>query len=100
MIPSFKKIRGLVDLVAKLQDNVDEVLRVISRKEILDGRIISDIEITSGTTKTVNHGLDRQPQGYIVIKNSSNAVIYGDTFTSSTLELDASANTTIDIWVF
>lgn len=102
MIPELRRVRSNDDSLRQLQDGVDFVLRAISTKEILDGVLIQDISITSGTAKIVDHKLGRVPLGYIVVSRNANSNIWTSTSSvpSSVLKLNASANVTINLWVF
>ena len=66
---------------------------------IVDGIILSAVGLTTSPVK-VAHKLGRIPLGYIPIKLSANAVVFGSNLTSRFLELTASATVTADLWVF
>ena len=80
---------------------ITEVLADLYDQPILNGHLIEDIEITSGTPYTLNHGLDSVIQGYIVVKRNANATVWdSDDATRQTITLNSSANVTVDLWVF
>jgi hypothetical protein len=96
----YRKLRTENKDIRQLQDAVGSVLRDLDR-DIVFGRIIKDIAITSGTTKEVEHLLDRIPSGFLVIYRSAGEVVFDKaTHTDKILYLDASGNVTINIWVF
>jgi hypothetical protein len=102
MIPQLKKIKTDDIDLRFLQDAVNETLNMIVRREILDGKLIKNIALTTGTPKTVDHGLGRVVQGWIAVRKSANANIW-DTKTQLEerfLVLNSSANVNIDLWVF
>ena len=67
-------------------------------KEIIDGRLVS-INLSNGTN-TVNHGLGRKPNGFMVISKNANVDIWGNVFTDKTLTLSTNGAVTGSIWVF
>ena len=86
------------------QDRMQEVTDFIERCSLIDGKLVSDAELTTGQDNEVGHGLGRIPQGYIVVDRNANSVVS----TSSTLNrnpknsliLNCSANVTVSLWVF
>ena len=68
---------------------------------LLDGNLISDISLTASTPKAINHLLQRMPRGWFLTDNTANAVVWrSSTFTTTTITLEASADTNISLWVF
>lgn len=68
---------------------------------ILSGIQIDDIVMTANTPITINHKLGRLPQGWFVVDNSASAAIWRtQVFNTSTISLEATANTTISIWIY
>lgn len=91
--------------LSKVQDNVRNVLESISElHEIVNGRLIKDIAIVSGTAKIISHELSRKLKGWIVVRKSANSTIWDSQLTNTnpktTLVLQASANVTVSLWVF
>jgi hypothetical protein len=71
--------------------------------EIIRGRLVEDIELVSGETTIVKHGLGRQPNGYIIVWKS--AAVTGDYTTASSrptteMNLTASSTATVSLWIF
>jgi hypothetical protein len=71
--------------------------------EIIRGRLIEDVELVSGETTIVQHGLGREPRGYIIVWKS--AAVTGDyPITSSRprteISLTASSTATVSLWIF
>lgn len=89
---------------ATLQDNVGLSLNPILTKEILDGRLISDIPLVNGITNHISHGLSRAVNGYIVVKKNANSNIWdlesANNMKESFLDLTCSAVCTVTLWVF
>lgn len=102
MIPAFRAIRSSVKDITRLQDALSKVFNAIQKKQILDGRLISDIEIATGTVKEVQHGLQRQPRGWIIVKKNAEATVWetSATLPVRTINLNASADVTISLWIF
>jgi hypothetical protein len=102
MLPSFRKTRVLNADVKNFQDAVAQIFNQILKKQIIDGVILEDLTITSGTPLSIDHGLNTLIRGWIVIRKNASSNIYesaSDTPTK-TLILNASSNVTISLWVF
>lgn len=102
-MPKLQRIQTADRVLNMIQDNVSNILDPYSSKEILQGQILQNIELASGAN-TVAHKLNRKLLGWFVIRQRSSATIY-DTQDSQTqpalfLSLVASANVTIDLYVF
>lgn len=68
---------------------------------ILNGNEIDEIKLIAGKAQAINHLLQRVPQGWFLLDNTANTVIWRTAmFNSLTLSLQSSADTTISIWVF
>ncbi len=68
---------------------------------ILSGNQIDEIRLIANTPQAINHLLQRRPQGWIITDNTANTVVWRtQPFTDTTLTLESSANTTLNIWVF
>lgn len=77
------------------------ILNPILALPILNGNTIENIELIASTPKTINHLLQQTPQGWFLIDNTANAVIWRTRdFNPLTLTLESDANTVISIWVF
>lgn len=88
-----------------IQDNVDDTLRGFKvTVPIMDGNLIEDIVIVTGTEKLVSHKLGKILTGWITTRKSASSVVWDSQSTNSnpstTLALNSSANVTISIWVF
>lgn len=102
MIPALRSIRTTISDVQRLQDALNKVFNAIFQKQILDGRFIENIDLTSASTKEIDHGLGKPIRGYIVVRKNANAVIYESVSSTpnATLILNTSANVRISLWVF
>jgi len=77
------------------------VLNRIISIPFLSGNQIDGIKLTANVPLAINHLLQRMPQGWFLVDNNANAVIWrAAAFTNTTITLEASATTTISIWVY
>jgi hypothetical protein len=78
-------------------------LNTLLANPIVNGSILSGVVLASGAN-TVNHGLGRPLQGYIVILNNSAVTIHDSQSSNQmpqlTLILNASGATTVSLYVF
>lgn len=102
LISQLMKIRTQDKDLMSIQDSIDQLFQEFAPNPFLKGNLVKDVSITAGTVKSVAHGLKEPVTGFIVTKNSANAVIWQAVNSSSQLlyNLNASANTTIDVWFF
>lgn len=76
-------------------------LNPILINELLQGALISNIVLAATTPKTISHGLGRQMIGWFPVDNTASATIWRTSpLNSINLTLEASAATTIALWVF
>lgn len=88
----------------RIQERVEDALLPVTGSIILDGKIINDVDLASGTTSIVSHNLGRNIKGWIVISKNAAQHIYDvqslndnqDRF----LYLTASGTVTVSLWVF
>ena len=102
MIPQFRAIKSASAEMTKLQDALAKVFNAIQIKQLLDGRLITNIEITSASIKEVEHGFQRDLRGWIVVRKNANANVWESVsnLPKRPLNLNSSANVTISLWVF
>ena len=87
-----------------MQSNVDSALRrLVQLVPILDGRLVSDVTLTTSTTR-VEHGLGRRPSGWIVVGKSADARVWdlqsSNNLQDRYLDLRASATVVTSLWIF
>lgn len=101
---TFKKVSSGPPELLKLQSNVDQFLQTLLINPLLSGVLIEDVKLTTGITNKIEHKLDRELQGYIIVKKNANSIIYdsqsSNLLSSKTLNLLCTANVTISLWVF
>lgn len=83
----------------QLQSNIAQVFGSISQVRILDGVLIRDIDVVTTGTK-INHLLQRQPEGWLIVDKNAVGDIHRTDWDATSITLQASANTTISMWVF
>ncbi len=86
----------------QVQKNIIQPLNQLLKIPFADGVWLKDISLLSASTNNIAHKLGREYLGYIILKQNANAVIYVGANTEKTtyLKLNATANVTIDVWVF
>jgi hypothetical protein len=86
------------------QDHVESVINPVLAAAIIDGIILEDIDLVSGSFTSIEHKLGRKPRGYLVIRKSAAQTVYeevGDYDSRKLfLKLRASGSVTVNLWVF
>lgn len=100
LIP-FQKFQSKAQDLNRLQTNIDMFSRSLIDIPILNGVLLENI-VLSTTAAQIQHKLDRNYRGWIVVKQNANATIYSTSSTLSQqfLTLTASAAVTVTLWVF
>lgn len=102
MVKSYRKIGAQSDL-SKVQNNVEVALQPLIASPIINGNLLTKVELTIGTTE-VDHKLGRDLRGWIVVGQSDLASIWDSQATNvrsaRTLILNSDADTVISLWVF
>lgn len=87
---------GVLRLV---QDGVFASADEIKSIPILNGVLLEDVALISGTTK-VPHRLGRRPRGYLVAKSTAAIDVYDTGTTTTDIDLVSSAAATVSLWIF
>lgn len=99
----YKKINSPDEILNRVQDEVSNAISQLLRTELLDGRLIQNVVLTAGEN-SVEHKLDRAPIGWVVTRKRANSEVWDsqddNTRPNRFLTLNASADVTVDIWVF
>lgn len=99
----YKKIKSDDDVLNRVQDQIAYSIAQLIRTEPLDGRLIPNVSLTAGAN-SVEHKLGRDLRGWIVVRKRANANIWDEqdsnTRSSLFLNLQTSADVTVDLWVF
>lgn len=84
-----------------LLTNLRLIFKSLSDTKIVQGQLINISLPTVGADNTVYHGLDRKPNGFIVVQQSAQATIWwSGTCTETTMKVRTSAAITGKAWVF
>ena len=102
LIP-FSKVLTSNSEIDRVQDKIAASVNGLSAIPILTGYLIEDIHLSAGTN-IIQHKLDRELRGYIVVKNNVDQAYWDSQSTNSipraTLVLNCAADATISIWCF
>lgn len=86
--------------VNQLQQNIKQAVEPLLTNPVNNGVLLTNISLSSGTN-TIQHGLGRTMQGWMVADVTSAATIYRSAqFSSTTLTLTSSAATTVNLYIF
>jgi len=103
-VRSFEKVSISNPEIQNLQYRLEETLRPVTDSSIIDGRVISDIDLASGTSTKIAHKLGRKLRGWIVVGRSAAQHVYdensGETDLDTFLHLTAGGTVTVSIWIF
>lgn len=99
-IKEFKRVAGATEEVAALQVRLNEFFAQFINNPLLDGLLIKDVVLTASAPKLVQHKLGRELQGWIIVNQNANAVIWQSDSSKSSIELTTSADVTVSLWVF
>ena len=86
------------------QDHVESVINPVLDSAVIDGVILEDIDLVSGSFTSVEHKQGRKPRGYLVIRKSAAETVYEDVGDYDNrklfIKLRASGSVTVNLWVF
>ena len=103
-LTDFKKIGVSDNELQKVQQNVENAITPIIRKEIIDGVLLKKVCLDPGVANEIKHGLGREPQGWEIVRKRADARIWDvqdfNNNPSKTLSIAASHTVTVDIWIF
>jgi hypothetical protein len=69
-------MKGISSGDAATDKALDEIRGAIPDLEALDGlRLLENVQLTSGVTARVPHGLGRKPRGWLVVRTDSGAAL-------------------------
>lgn len=88
--------------MAQLEKNCNEAFTPVLATPFLGGLLLTGIVLSSGSATTVNHGLGHTLQGWWLTDNIADAVVWRSpsAMPDKFLILNASANTTVSLWVY
>lgn len=102
-IYNFKQVSSDDKELDKVQTNIEEVFDKLSLLEILNGKFIENVSVST-TAALVPHRLRRAVKGYFLVKSDAGVILYDQESTNVNktlfLKLIASGSATVSIWVF
>lgn len=103
-LEDFKKINSGDKNLDKVQQNVQNSIQPIIRKEIVDGVLLKNICLEPGISNEIKHGLGRSPQGWSIARKRADSRIWDiqdfNPNPSRTLSITCSHLVTVDIWIY
>ena len=103
-LTNLKKIGTSTQELQKVQQNIENAIEPIIRKEIIDGVLLKKVCLENGVSNEIKHGLGRPPQGWIIVRKRADARIWDvqdfNNNPSKTLSIAVSHAVTVDIWIF
>lgn len=103
MIPLFRAIRTSVADIQRLQESLSKVFNGIQTKQIIDGRLLTDVSLFTGQINEVNHGLGKPYRGWIIVDKDADANVYVTTQSqtpNATILFQTSADVIVSLWLF
>ena len=101
---AFKKVANANEDTSKLQERLDEYFAPLTSSVVIDGVLLKNISLGSGSVNEISHKLGRELIGWVVVRQRGNAQVWdtqdANTLKTKTLWLNTSANVSIDLWVF
>ena len=102
-MPKLQRIQTADRVLNMIQDNVSNILDPYSSLEIVQGQILQNVSLVSGTNN-IAHKLNRNLIGWFIVRQRSAGTVYDIQDTNPTselfLRLVASANMSVDLYVF
>lgn len=103
-VRNLKKIDSKSREINKFQQNVEEFVGQFFKDPILDGVLLKEVVLTTGSVNEISHNLGRDLRGWVVTRKKGDSRIWdsqdSQTFKQRFLSLNCSANVTVDLWVF
>jgi len=88
----------------RVQSRLQDTLMPVMDSSIIDGLLITDQALASGTTSIISHGLGRKIKGWIVVGKNAAQHVYDVQSSNDNpdkfLYLTAGGTVTVDLWVF
>lgn len=88
----------------QFQTQLGKSLQPILKNPINYGVLLKSVALVTGQANAVSHTLNRTLQGWLIVRQRAQAQIWDSQDSNSapdtTLLLHASANVTVDLWVF
>lgn len=83
------------------QPKLSTALNPVLNLPIIKGNQINNVLLVANKPQAINHLLQRMPQGWFLTDIDANTAVWRtQSFNTNTITLEASANTTISLWVY
>lgn len=106
----FQRWRFKNEDLERLQDRLDDFFdqlyssdfyAALYSGEMAIGELLENVSVTTGTPAAISHNLRRIPKGVLLAKSTVQLDIWQPTAATSTqIHVQASANATVNLWVF
>lgn len=96
---NLRKLTDESEALNRVQEYTAQALAPLIGSNIINGTLLEDLELTNTATK-VSHKLGRKPRGYIIVRASAAEQIFDSGLDKAHLNLQASGNVTVSLWVF
>lgn len=102
-VKPLKKIYSPDQALMQVQDSVSDSIQSLTKIPILESNLLKDVSVSS-VAAGVEHGLNRQPLGFIVVDRTANVQVWRSATPSvapeKLLMLEASSAATISLLIF
>jgi hypothetical protein len=96
---AFKQINTADRDLQLIQSNIENAISQVISSALLNGRLINDISLVSGSNK-VEHKLNRVPQGYIITEQNASTIVYASAKDDKFISLESSVTCKVSLWIF
>lgn len=103
-IKQLRKVNPKDPDMSRMENYVMEFATQFLKNEMIDGLQLRSISLTTGQLNPVEHKLNRPVLGWVVTRKNADANIWDEQSAnnspSRTLNLQCSADVTVDLWVY
>jgi hypothetical protein len=100
----YERIHAADPDLNRVQQRLQDALLPVMDASIIDGLLITDQDLVSGTTSIISHKLGRPIRGWIVVGKNAAQHVYDVQSSNENPEkflyLTAGGTVTVDLWVF
>tara|TARA_R110001583_G_scaffold139366_3_gene291537 strand:- start:1595 stop:1912 length:318 start_codon:yes stop_codon:yes gene_type:complete len=100
----FERVSTNDSTLSRIQERIEDAFVPVLSASILNGKIIKDVNLASGTTAKISHGLGRNLSGWIVVGKNAAQHVYDLQSSNENkdkfLHLTAGGTVTVSLWVF
>lgn len=102
MFPQYKSFESPNDEVRQIFSTIRPLYDFLQPKQLVDGILVPDVALVTGSVNFINHKLGREPVGYFLVKSTVAATLTNATSATpkTVLAVNSSANTTASLWLF